>query len=62
VGLGLSILASRSLSGRMEGMGSPDPYLFISVPVVLIVATLLACFLPARSATLIQPVDALRQE
>jgi predicted permease len=62
VGLGLGILASRSLTGRMEGMGAPDPYLFISVPVVLIVATLLACFLPARSATLIQPVDALRQE
>jgi predicted permease len=62
VGLGLSILASRSLSGRMEGMGTADPYLFVSVPVILIVATLLACFLPARSATLIQPVDALRQE
>lgn len=62
VGVALSLLASRSLSGRMEGMGTADPFLFVFVPVILIVATLLACFLPARSATLIQPVDALRQE
>jgi putative ABC transport system permease protein len=61
-GIALSVLASRSLSGRMEGMGSADPYLFVAIPVVLIVATMLACFLPARAATLIQPVDALRQE
>jgi len=62
VGIVLSIVASRSLSGRMEGMGTADPYLFISIPIILISATLLACFLPARSATLIEPVDALRQE
>jgi predicted permease len=61
-GITLSVLASRSLSGRMEGMGTADPYLFVAIPVVLIVATMLACFLPARAATLIQPVDALRQE
>jgi putative ABC transport system permease protein len=61
-GVGLSVLASRSLSGRMQGMGTPDPYLFVSVPAILIVATLLACFLPARSATRIQPVDALRHD
>jgi ABC-type lipoprotein release transport system permease subunit len=46
----------------MEGMGTGDPYLFVSIPVILIVATMLACFLPARAATLIHPVDALRQE
>jgi hypothetical protein len=61
-GVALSVLASRSLSGRMEGMGTADPYLFVSIPFILILATVLACFLPARSATLIQPVDALRQE
>jgi hypothetical protein len=61
-GVGLSVLASRSLSGRMQGMGTPDTYLFVSVPAILIVATLLACFLPARSATRIQPVDALRHD
>lgn len=62
IGIILSIVASRSLSGRMEGMGTADPYLFVSIPLILIVATVLACFLPARSATLVEPIDALRQE
>jgi predicted permease len=61
-GLALSVVASRLLRGRMEGMGAADGYLFVAVPLILIVATLAACFLPARSATLIQPVEALRHE
>jgi ABC-type antimicrobial peptide transport system permease subunit len=61
-GLGLSILASRMLAGRMEGMGTADPLLFLSVPAVLIAATIAACFLPARSATRIQPMEALRHD
>ncbi|HTU47378.1 MAG TPA: ABC transporter permease [Bryobacteraceae bacterium] len=62
IGLVLSIFVTRVLANRMEGMGTPDVSLFAGVPAVLIVATLVACFLPARSATLIQPMDALRQE
>ncbi|MBV8867401.1 MAG: FtsX-like permease family protein [Acidobacteriaceae bacterium] len=62
VGLGLSILASRSLADHMEGMGAADPSLFVAVPAMLITATLVACFLPARSATLIQPMEALRHD
>jgi hypothetical protein len=49
VGLALSILASRLLAERMQGMGTADPALFVVVPLVLIVATFAACFLPARS-------------
>lgn len=61
-GLALSVLATRLLAGRMEGMGTADPYLFVSVPLVLTVATLLAYFLPAQTATQIQPMEALRHE
>ena len=62
VGLGLSLLASRLLADRMEGMGTAGPLLFLSVPAVLIAATIAACFLPARSATRIQPMEALRHD
>jgi predicted permease len=62
VGLALSILASRLLAERMQGMGTADPALFVVVPLVLIVATFAACFLPARSATRIEPMEALRQD
>ncbi len=62
VGLALSIFASRMLADRMQGMGSADPLLFVAVPGLLIIATMLACFLPARSATRIAPVEALRHD
>jgi putative ABC transport system permease protein len=62
IGIVFSIVVTRILASRMAGMGTPDGWLFAGVPILLIIATLLACLLPARSATLIQPVDALRQE
>ena len=62
MGLALSIFASRMLADRLQGMGAADPLLFAVAPAILIVATLAACFLPARAATRIQPVEALRHD
>ena len=62
VGLGLSVLAARSLADRLQGMGTADPLLFVVIPAVLIATTLGACFMPARSATRIQPMEALRHD
>jgi len=39
-----------------------DPLVFIGVPMVLSVVALLAVWLPARRATRVSPVDALRCE
>jgi ABC-type lipoprotein release transport system permease subunit len=61
-GLALSVFATHALANRMEGMGTADLSLFAMVPIVLMAATLIACFLPARAATLVQPMDALRHE
>jgi ABC-type antimicrobial peptide transport system permease subunit len=61
-GLVLSIFAAHQLSGRMEGMGNADALLFITTPVVLIAAAIAACLVPARAATSIPPIDALRHE
>jgi putative ABC transport system permease protein len=61
-GLAVSIFATHALANRMEGMGTGDLSLFALVPIVLIAATLVACLLPARAATLVHPIEALRHE
>jgi uncharacterized membrane protein YraQ (UPF0718 family) len=62
IGSALSIFASHALADRMEGMGTADVSLFAVTPAVLIIATLAACLFPARAATLVEPVQALRHE
>jgi predicted permease len=62
VGLGLSVLASRTLADRMQGMGTGDPVVFVLVPALLVLTAFAASFLPARSATRIQPMEALRHD
>ncbi len=58
----LSLASSRSLAGKLEGIGVASPAMLLGVSGVLAVAAFLACALPARFATRVQPVDALRHE
>lgn len=66
IGLGLGLLVAfflmRLLQGSLEGISAHDPVSFALVSVVLALTGLLACFLPARRAALLNPVDALRHE
>jgi predicted permease len=58
----LSVVSSRTLAGKLEGIGVASPAMLMGISGILAVAAFLACALPARSATRIQPVDALRHE
>jgi predicted permease len=62
IGLGLAFGLSRLLANFLYGVSPFDPATFIGVPLVLALVALLACWLPARRATRINPVEALRSE
>jgi putative ABC transport system permease protein len=62
VGLVLAWLASRYLASEVYGVSTSDPVTFVAVPLVLAGVSLLANYLPARRATAVDPLEALRYE
>jgi putative ABC transport system permease protein len=64
VGLGVvgALAASRAVSSMLFGVSPTDPLTFAAVVAILGSASLLACYIPARRATRVDPVVALRQE
>jgi len=66
VGLGAGLLAalavSRLLRSLLVEVSPNDPFVFAAVLSVLVAAALLACWLPARRAARLDPVQALRAE
>jgi hypothetical protein len=62
IGLLLAIATGKILSGMLYQVGALDPVAFSTAPFLLAAATLLATWLPARRATRITPMMALRTE
>jgi predicted permease len=66
VGIGVGIAAALALTRLLRGMlfhvSTTDPATFIAVPVLLLVVTVIACWLPAWRAAQLDPTDSLRAE
>ena len=62
LGLGLAALVGQLLSRMLYEVSAPDPFVFIAAPIVLAAAAMFACYLPARRATRVVPLTALRAE
>jgi predicted permease len=61
-GLPLAALIAFAMTKVMPGVAPFDPVVFAAAPLVLAAAALLASFVPARRATRVEPLKALRSE
>jgi ABC-type antimicrobial peptide transport system permease subunit len=62
IGLAASLILTRFLRSMLFGVGTTDLVTFAIVATVLCAAAGLASYLPARRATAVDPVQALRTE
>ena len=62
IGLALALAASKLLANLLTAVSARDPLVYLLTPVLLAAVSLLACYVPARRAARVDPIEALRQD
>jgi len=62
VGILVALGATRSLTTLLYQVAPNDPLTFVAVPILFVAVAMAACYLPARRATRVDPIVALRYE
>jgi putative ABC transport system permease protein len=62
IGVAVAIVLARLMSSLLVGVGPTDAFTFVAVSIGALAVALLACYVPARRATRVDPLVALRDE
>jgi ABC-type antimicrobial peptide transport system permease subunit len=62
IGVGAAAGLTRLMSSLLYGITPLDPVTYLAVPLILVIATVLASYLPARRAAAVNPLEALKAE